>query len=562
MRDVTVKVDTSRELGPIRRIWRSLGYDELNWTYTQIGRDIFSQMKQLHDGPYWIRTHNAFTSGNGISEPAWGSTNCYTEDGSGKPRYDFGINDRIYDIYLENNCKPMIELNFMPHDLSSHPETGLRESWRYPPKDYDRWRELNQRFADHLLSRYGKAEVRTWYLSTWNEADINYFKWKPDEDLTDPEQRKARDEELFKVHDYCTDGIWSVDEKLRVGGPDLAFDYEFLDRFLAHCHDGTNYATGKPGSRLDFISLHCKGTRMDPKSRTVLNPDYDDVARRRFLKYNSVIARYDRFKDLPLIGNEWDIDVGTVLGIHDSPDWQFRNTSYFPTFVIKQMKDLHDLISEEGVNVELVMQWTFYFHGRRCFEGHRAIFDPLGIRKPLFNAFEMLSRLGSTRLAVETDDEEEDVAPGETVGNEKRRPKDEADAAAMGQWDRVQPRPQVDGFAARDGDQVHVLVWNQVYDQYATGERAVAVSVSGLEDWESATVAHYQISDRFSNAHTVWQGLGCPDWPDKRQIRFMKEREGLEKVQPDRCEVVENGTVEVRLRLPMHGVSMLVLKRG
>jgi hypothetical protein len=42
----------------------------------------------------------------------------------------------------------------------------------------------------------------------------------------------------------------------------------------------------------------------------------------------------------------------------------------------------------------------------------------------------------------------------------------------------------------------------------------------------------------------------------------MKEREGLEKVQPDRCEVVENGTVGVRLRLPMHGVSMLVLKRG
>lgn len=61
---VTLIVEASRSLGPMRRIWRSIGYDEINWTYTPLGKYIFSQIKALGDGPFWVRNHNVFSSGD------------------------------------------------------------------------------------------------------------------------------------------------------------------------------------------------------------------------------------------------------------------------------------------------------------------------------------------------------------------------------------------------------------------------------------------------------------------------------------------------------------------
>jgi xylan 1,4-beta-xylosidase len=46
--------------------------------------------------------------------------------------------------------------------------------------------------------------------------------------------------------------------------------------------------------------------------------------------------------------------------------------------------------------------WSFYFEGERFFEGTRSLFTAQGIQKPVLNAYRMLSRLGDTRLAVES----------------------------------------------------------------------------------------------------------------------------------------------------------------
>ena len=87
----SVRVDAARRLGPLRRIWTSIGYDEINWTYTRRGQALYATLRELAEAPYHVRNHNALTSGNGLSEPARGSTNVYQErpDGSafcGSPR--------------------------------------------------------------------------------------------------------------------------------------------------------------------------------------------------------------------------------------------------------------------------------------------------------------------------------------------------------------------------------------------------------------------------------------------------------------------------------------------
>jgi len=562
METVHVAVDAASDLGPLDRIWRSFGYDELNWTYTPGGRAVFKAIGGLGDGPYWIRNHNAFTSGDTLSREFWGSTNCYTEDERHVPRYDWSVNDRIYDVYLENGCKPMIELDFMPHDLSRFKETGPKESWRYPPRDYGRWRELNARFARHLIDRYGKTEVRQWYFSSWNEPDLEYFQSEPGQTprKESGEQLAARCAEFCRLHDHAAAGLRDADGGLRIGGPDLACRTDFLELFLRHCSEGVNTVDGSRGSRLDFISLHAKGTGL--VDGRVPPPDFDKMVRREFLRYGAVIGRFAGFRDLPLVCNEWDIDVGTANGLHHSPDFAYRNGSYYPTFVIRSVKEILDLKAAGTANVGLITQWAFYFEGKRCFEGTRALFDPLGIRKPVFNGFEMLSRLGGTRLALASDDTEDDIAVGQCGGNGKARRTrgDEADGE-MTAWDVIKPHRRVDGLAARTSGEVQVLVWNQEYDQYAEGVREIGLEVAGLRGWKRATVLHYRIDGRHSNASTPWVGMSRPDWPTESQIAAIREREGLEKYCVDRLTDVEGECVSLRFPLPVHGVSLLIVRK-
>lgn len=564
---VTIEVDASRSRGPLKRIWRSIGYDELNWTYTQTGKRIFDEIAALNDGPFWIRNHNIFSSGNLRSSPYEASTNCYREDADGKPIYDWTTVDRIYDVFVGAGCKPMVELDFMPHDLSSRPASDVSKwpdnnnpykSCRWPPKDYDKWRELNRQFALHLIERYGREEVRTWYFSSWNEPDgvdwVNIFKV---EGRSQEEHEASRRTEFLKIHDYAIDGILAADEKLRVGGPDIAGVADFLEMFLRHCDSGTNHATGKTGTRLDFVSFHTKGTGL--KNGKLKNPDCDHIARRGLLHFHKVMRKFPKFQDLPVLCNEWDIDVWSPGGIHDHPNFRYRNTSYFPVFLIRSVKELLDVSEREKINLELITQWVFYFHGMRCFEGTRAIFDPLGIRKPVFNGFELLARLGTERLSLATDDRSRDIVPGEEAGN-GRCPREEADAAKLGERKSIQPHPRVDGLAARSDRGVQVLVWNQQVDQFATGSRPVTVRFAGLGEARTVRVVEHRIDEDHSNAHTAWEKQGCPDWPTEAEVAAIRTREKLEKAQPDRILAAENGCIEIMLSLPMHAVSLLEIE--
>nr|MBC8444570.1 beta-xylosidase [Chloroflexota bacterium] len=141
-----VRVDVARRT-PLRRIWRYVGYDEPNYTYTPSGLALLAKLGQMSDAPYFVRCHFLLCSGDGTGEPKWGSTNVYTEDEGGRPVYRWEVIDRILDAYLETGCVPFVEIGFMPEALSSAPPDlpyrGPRaEGWRYPPRDYGQWMDL------------------------------------------------------------------------------------------------------------------------------------------------------------------------------------------------------------------------------------------------------------------------------------------------------------------------------------------------------------------------------------------------------------------------------------
>lgn len=105
--DVTIQVDAARPLGPLRPVWSYFGYDEPNYTYMKDGKKLLSELAALSPVTVHVRAHSLLVTGDGTPALKWGSTNAYTEDAQGNPKYDWTIVDRIFDTYLERKMSTL-----------------------------------------------------------------------------------------------------------------------------------------------------------------------------------------------------------------------------------------------------------------------------------------------------------------------------------------------------------------------------------------------------------------------------------------------------------------------
>src|SRR4051794_31793644 len=62
---VTISVDASKRLGPMRPVWRYFGADEPNYAYMKDGSKLIGELGQLGPGTEYFRAHNLLTSGDG-----------------------------------------------------------------------------------------------------------------------------------------------------------------------------------------------------------------------------------------------------------------------------------------------------------------------------------------------------------------------------------------------------------------------------------------------------------------------------------------------------------------
>src|SRR5947209_4023535 len=86
--EVRIRVDASVVTGSYRPIWTFFGYDEPNYTYMKDGRRLLTELASLSPVPVHVRVHNLLTSGDARPALKWGSTNAYSEDSGGDPKYD------------------------------------------------------------------------------------------------------------------------------------------------------------------------------------------------------------------------------------------------------------------------------------------------------------------------------------------------------------------------------------------------------------------------------------------------------------------------------------------
>ena len=534
---VSIEVDTSTTLGEMSPMWAWFGYDEPNYTYTGNGKKLLSALAAASPVPVFVRTHNLLTTGDGTPALKWGSTNAYTEV-EGRPRYDWTIVDRIFDTYLERRMKPFVQLGFMPEALSSRPQpyrhfwkpgdnyNDIYTGWSYPPNDYAKWGELSYQLTRHLVQRYGRREVESWWFEVWNEPDIPYWRGTP--------------EEYMKLYDFAADGVKRALPTARIGGPEVtgpngARTQQFLRNFLEHCLRGTNFATGKVGSPLDLITFHAKGAPQVQKEGHVRMSVSNQL--RAIDNGFRIVASFPELKHLPIVIGESDPEGCAACPMRTNPSNAYRNGTMFSSYTAEQLARTYQLADLHQVNLLGAVTWAFLFEDQPYFDGFRDLATN-GIDKPVLNVFRMLGQMRGQRVAV--------TNPAMLALEEVR------DRSVRGAAD-------IGTLASRDGRSAAVLVWNYHDDDLPGPAAEIDLAISGLPN-RRATLTHYRIDGGHSNSYARWKAMGSPQPPSPSQIAELERAGRLQTVAPSSAAAISSGTARVSFALPRQGVSLVTVK--
>ena len=531
---VTVRVDVRETVGPMTRMWAFFGYDEPNYTYMKDGKKLLSQLAALSPVPVFVRTHNLLTTGDGTPALKWGSTNAYTEDANGRPRYDWAIVDRIFDTYVERQMKPLVEIGFMPEALSTKPHpykhdwapglpyNRIYTGWAYPPKDYDKWRNLVAEWVRHSVQRYGKREVESWYWEVWNEPDIGYWQGTP--------------EEFQKLYDYAADGLKRALPTARIGGPHVtgpngARTQQIFRDFPEHCLRGTNYATGKVGSPLDFVAFHAKGAPrvVDGHVRMGISNQLRAIS-----NGFEIVASFPELRRTPIIIGESDPEGCAACSVRTNPENAYRNGTMYSSYTAAQIARTYELADLHEVNLLGSVTWAFEFEGQPYFAGFRDLATN-GIDKPVLNVFRMLGMMSGDRVRVSSS--------SATSVSEIR---DEG----------VRGAPDIYALAARRDGNVTVLLWNYHDDDLPAAPAHVVLSLEGLSSGRP-TVSHYRVDGERSNSYETWKKMGSPEEPTRAQYAELEKAAMLKTIAAPARHGVNQGRLEFSFPLPRQAVSLI-----
>jgi len=536
---VNIQVQFDQTVGLISPVWNYFGYDEPNYTYAPNGKKLLGELAALDAKPVYVRVHNLLTTGDGTASLKWGSTNVYTEDASGNPIYSWVILDQIFDTFRASGVKPLVEIGFMPKALSTHPEPyrhdfpripvgDIYTGWAYPPKDYQKWSELVFQFVHHLRERYGDDEVKTWLWEVWNEPDIGYWKGTP--------------EEFFKLYDFSVDGVLRALPEARIGGPDTTGPgnskaADFLRAFLEHCAHEKNYANGKVGSHLDFVSFHPKGSPTWQSDHVQMGISRQLAAIEQGFK---VTASFPEWRQTPIILGESDPEGCAACSAQEHPQNLYRNGPLYGAYTIEVLNNILELARQEHINFLGAVTWAFEFEDQSYFAGFRELATN-GVDKPVLNAFRMLGLLGDERLKV--------VSSGALAT---------AEVVSTG----VRAQPDINAIATRkDKDrEIEILVWNYHDDDLPFQAASIDLTISGLPaNAKRALLEHFRTDSGHSNAFTAWKEMGSPLSPNERESERLQSAGQLQLLNSPAWVEMQQGGIKLQFTLPRQGLSLVRL---
>jgi xylan 1,4-beta-xylosidase len=419
------------------------------------------------------------------------------KDASGSLRYSFFNIDSIFDFLLEIGMKPFIELSFMPAALASGTATCFHYKANItPPADYAQWEELIKALTQHLLERYGLAEVRSWFFEVWNEPNLKFF-WA------------GTQAEYFRLYKHSVRAIKSVDESLRVGGPATSIN-AWIPDMLAFCRQ-----TNTP---IDFVSTHHYPTD-DPlwKNSELTMEEF-------FQQFASEMGKYERGTlrkmteraraeagNLPLYYTEWNSSAMLPDPVHDE--------AYSAALVAKTIADNDGLV--EGYSF-----WTFsdlfeeMGQFSEPFHGGFGLQTVHGIPKPTYRVFAMLQNMGDQRIRVE----------GGADGT-------------------------VEMLAVKKDASLSLLVYN--HNVPGAEIRAEEVSITLNRKVPSTPISIARIDNASANPKQKWIEIGQPTYPNRTELAQI-EQGSIPITSELKAEASSDGCT-LRFVIPPHGIASINL---
>ena len=493
--DRIIKVDYNNSAGKMNTMFKEcIGAGRANEGLRADWQQQLAMIKKECDFKY-IRMHGLLTDDMAV----------YREDNKGNPEYNYQYVDVLFDYILSIDMKPFVELGFMPSALASGKETIFW--WKgnvTPPKDYKKWGDLIRNLTQHFTERYGAEEVKTWYFEVWNEPNLTPGFWT------------GTQAEYFKLYDYSTRAIKSVNPDYKVGGPGTAgaaWESEMID----FCE--------KNKVPIDFISTHSYGVGQGfldefGQSGTVLSKDNEAVSG-DVLQSRKEIAASTK-PNLELHYTEWSSSYTPADPIHDS----YHSAAY----ILQKLKQV-------GNAANSMSYWVFtdIFEepGPRFtpFHGGFGLLNTQGIKKPAYFSYSFLNKLGETEL------QNADTSSWVTK-NAK------GDVQVLF-WDFTYTLPD-----ATNNQQYYVK------DLPSKPKGTVKIEVAGLQKG-SYTLEIFKVGYKVNDVFTNYLGMNKPNQLTKQQVNTLKEKNNGAPIATETVTIDANGMYKKDFNINENDVLLL-----
>lgn len=406
--------------------------------------------------------------------------------------------DSIFDFLLSIGMKPFIELGFMPTALASGKETIFYYKGNVtPPADYDKWAWLIKEFVTHLISRYGRDEVRQWFFEVWNEPNLCAESGLPGSSFWASDM-----EEYFKLYEVTAKTIKQCDNALQVGGPATS-NNAWIKETISFCKHRN--------VPLDFLSTHhyptdvVLGYGVEDSLNFVeklKNTDMSDTQ-----KISEFVEEYVVFQS-----HLWEnVDRGVLTQMAERAvkeadglpvyytEWSSlagmeSDGAFGASFVAKTVADNFGLV--KGYSY-----WTFsdLFEESgmpsEAFFGGFGLLNFDGIPKAPYRVYQLLHKLGNEKFLSTYQNGTVDIYP----------------------------------FYKQESTCIQFLAINHNSLLHSIEAEHIEINIDGIARCDSVTIETYLVDKVNANAVTAWESIGSPKSLTKGQIDLLKGMSALEK---------------------------------
>jgi xylan 1,4-beta-xylosidase len=369
---LSIQPDWSHAGTPFRHSWAGLGnIDQFRWF---VRHDTISQLKVARDelGLRHVRAVGMYCDEMRVLAPdprTWQETQ--------RPvRTNWQVVDACIEALLGIGVKPVFTTSFTPTALASGVRTVFStRSNVTPPRDLAAWAELVRGSVAHARDQFGADEIATWYFEAWNEPNLEGF-WA------------GSQAQWFALWDATWRAVKSVDARLRIGGPSTARG-EWLAAFLDH--------TARAGTAPDYLISH------------IYNNDSAHGALSPFAGPQSDRVNHSpHFASGVIRGARAQVRAAGFSGeIH----WNEWGRSWFPTDPVRETANEAAFIVKTMIESSQEADYFAYWclsdiydqmgYGAEAFFGGYGMMNLQGLRKPSWQAHQLLNRLGDRLLPVQ-----------------------------------------------------------------------------------------------------------------------------------------------------------------